>query len=110
MSHWDDQRTSVEDVLRTSARNVPWRYIQDYMGTSIGRLLGTSIEGVILPSGLAVIESLFLKNKNVKYLLCVKYDFIKYAWVKPLTDKKGKTVLNAFIKIVNESNRKPNKL
>ena len=63
-----------------------------------------------MPSGLAVIESLFLKNKNVKYLLCVKYDFIKYAWVKPLTDKKGKTVLNAFIKIVNESNRKPNKL
>ena len=24
--------------------------------------------------------------------------------------KKGKTVLNAFIKIVNESNHKPNKL
>ena len=24
--------------------------------------------------------------------------------------KKGKTVLNAFIKIANESNRKPNKL
>ena len=30
--------------------------------------------------------------------------------VKPLKGKKGKTVLNAFIKIVNESNRKPNKL
>ena len=29
---------------------------------------------------------------------------------KPLKDKKGKTVLNAFIEIVNESNRKPNKL
>ena len=28
----------------------------------------------------------------------------KYAWVnKPLKDKKGKTVLNAFIKKVNES-------
>ena len=36
--------------------------------------------------------------------------FTKYAWVKPLKDKKGKTVLNAFIKIVNESNRKLNKL
>ena len=36
--------------------------------------------------------------------------FSKYAWVKPLKDKKGKTVLNAFIEIVNESNRKPNKL
>ena len=35
------------------------------------------------------------------------YDaFTKYAWVKPLKDKKGKTVFNAFIEIVNESNRK----
>ena len=29
---------------------------------------------------------------------------------KPLKGKKGKTVLNAFIEIVNESNHKPNKL
>ena len=36
--------------------------------------------------------------------------FSKYSWVKPLKDKKGKTVLNGFIEIVNESNRKPNKL
>ena len=30
--------------------------------------------------------------------------------VKPLKDKKGKTVLNIFIEILNESNRKLNKL
>ena len=36
--------------------------------------------------------------------------FSKYAWVKTLKDKKSETVLNAFIKIVNESNRKPNTL
>ena len=30
--------------------------------------------------------------------------------VKPLKDRKGKTVLYAFIEIVNESNGKPNKL
>ena len=30
--------------------------------------------------------------------------------VKPLKDKKGKTVLNVFIEIVNESNRKPKKI
>ena len=36
--------------------------------------------------------------------------FTKYAWVKPLNDKKDETVLNVFIKIVNESNCKPNKL
>ena len=31
--------------------------------------------------------------------------FTKYAWVKPLKNKKGKTVPNAFNEIVNESNR-----
>ena len=30
--------------------------------------------------------------------------------MKPLKDKKGKTIYNAFIKIVNKSNCKPNKL
>ena len=55
-------------------------------------------------------ESLSCKNKNVKYLLCVIDVFTKNAWVKFLKDKKSKTVLNAFIKIVNESNCKPNKL
>ena len=42
----------------------------------------------------------YSKNKNVRYLLCVIDIFTKCAWVKPLKDKKGKTVLNAFIKIV----------
>ena len=51
--------------------------------------------------------SLFSKYKNVKYLLCAIDVFTRFAWVKPLKDKKGKTVLNAFIEIVNESNRKP---
>ena len=36
--------------------------------------------------------------------------FTKYAWVKPLEDKKDNTVLNAFREIVNESNHKSNKL
>ena len=45
-----------------------------------------------------------------KYLLCVIDVFTKYAQVKTLKDKKSKTVLSDFIKIVNESNRKPNKL
>ena len=35
--------------------------------------------------------------------------FTKYACVKPLKTKKGKAVPDAFIKIVNESNLKPNK-
>ena len=55
-------------------------------------------------------ESLPSKNKNVKYLFHVIDVFTKYAWVKHLKDKKGKTVLNAFIEIVNKSNHRPNKL
>ena len=45
-------------------------------------------------------RSLSSKNKNVKYLLCARNVFTKYALVKHLKDKKGKTVLNAFIEIM----------
>ena len=64
----------------------------------------------IWASDLAEMVSLSSKNENVKYLLYVIDVFTKYAWVKPLKHKKGKTVLNNFIQIVNESNRKPTKL
>ena len=59
---------------------------------------------------LAEMKSLSSKNKNVEYVLCVIDILTRYAWVKPLKDKKDKTVINAFIEIVNESNRKPNKI
>ena len=49
--------------------------------------------------------SLSFNDKNIKFL-CVIGVFTKYAWVKSLTDKKAKTVLNAFMEIVNESNCK----
>ena len=54
--------------------------------------------------------SLASRDKNFKYLLCAIDVFTKYAWINPLKDKKGKTVLNVFIEILNESTRKPNKL
>ena len=41
--------------------------------------------------------------------MCVIDVLTKYAWVKPLKDKKIKTVLHGFIGIVNESMHKPNK-
>ena len=34
--------------------------------------------------------------------------FSKYAWVIPIKDKKGTSIVNAFKKII--SNRKPNKI
>ena len=59
---------------------------------------------------LGEMESLPSNNKNVKYLLCVIDIVTKFVCVKPLKDKKGKTILNTFIEIVNKSNHKPNKL
>ena len=52
----------------------------------------------IQAADLAEMGSLSSKNKNVKYLLCVIDVFTKYAWVKLLNNKKGKTVLNILLK------------
>ena len=48
-------------------------------------------------------------NKGFRFLVCVIYTYSKYVWVISLKDKKGITITNAFQKILNESNRKPNK-
>ena len=50
------------------------------------------------------------QNKGIKYLLCVIDLFSKYAFVVPLKDKKGTSVVKGFEKIVNESGRQPNKI
>ena len=42
--------------------------------------------------------------------MCVIDIFCKYAWVVPLKDKKGIIITNVFQKILNGSNRKPNKI
>ena len=54
-------------------------------------------------------QSLSRKNKGIKYLLCAIDLYSKYAFVIPLKDKKGISIVNAFDKIIKQSNRKPNK-
>ena len=49
-------------------------------------------------------------NKGIRYLLCVIDLFSKYAWVVPLKDKKGVSIVKAFQKILDSSKRKPNKI
>ena len=55
-------------------------------------------------------QSLSRRNKGIKYLLCVIDLYSKYAFVIPLKDKKGISILNAFDKIIKQYNRKPNKI
>ena len=49
-------------------------------------------------------------NKGFRFLLCVIDIFGKYAWLVPLKDKKGVSIVNAFRKILKESDRRPNKI
>ena len=49
-------------------------------------------------------------NKGIRYLLCAIDLFSKYAFVVPVKDKKGTTIVNAFQNVLNNSKRKPNKI
>ena len=53
-------------------------------------------------------QSLNKYNKEIKYLLWAIHLFSKYAWVVPLKDKGGISIVNAFQKIISKG-RKPNK-
>ena len=55
-------------------------------------------------------QSLSRKNKGIKYLSCVIDLYSKYTFVIPLKGKKGISIVNAFNKIIKQSNRKPNKI
>ena len=59
---------------------------------------------------LADMQSLSKKNKGIKYLSCAIDLYSKYAFVVPLKDKKVISIVNAFDKIIKQSNRKLNKI
>ena len=58
---------------------------------------------------LADMQSLSKYNKRIKYLLCAIDLFSKYAWVVPIKDTRGISIVNAFQKIALEG-CKPNKI
>ena len=49
-------------------------------------------------------------DKGYRFSLCIIDIFSKYAWVDPLKDKKGVNIADAFRTILDDSNRKPNKI
>ena len=58
---------------------------------------------------LADMQSLSKYDKGIKYLLYAIDLFSIYAWVVPIKDKKGTSIVNAFKKIISKK-RKPNKI
>ena len=64
----------------------------------------------IWDADLADMQLLSRYNKGIRFLLCV-IECVKYAWVVPLKDKKGMSIVKAFQIILKQSNsRKPNKI
>ena len=60
-----------------------------------GKVYSSFIDN-IWGADLADMQSLSKYNKEIKYLLCTIYLFSKHAWVVPLKDKKGISIVNAF--------------
>ena len=58
---------------------------------------------------LADMQSLSKYTKKIKHLLCTIDLFSKCAWVVPLKDKRGISIVNAFQKITSKRS-KPHKI
>ena len=79
------------------------------------RKLYPSFKDNIWGADLGDMQSINKFNKQVRYLLCVIDIISKYAWVIPLKDKNGVTIVNAFQKVLDDSMKlhskiKPNKI
>ena len=59
---------------------------------------------------LAELQVISKSNRGFRFLLCVIDILSKYAWVIRLKEKKEITINNAFQKISDEPNCKPNKI
>ena len=74
------------------------------------RKVYSSFRDNIWGADLADMQLISKFNKGFRFLLCVIDIFSKYVWVVPLKDKKGVSIVNAFQKILDGSNRKPIKI
>ena len=86
----------AEELHKPIIRKLKKQLVQDLKTTFLGDL-----------ADMQLISKL---NKGFRFLLCLIDIFNKYAWVVPLKDKKGISIVDAFQKILDDSNRKPNKM
>ena len=70
------------------------------------RKVHAAFKDIICGADLADMQLLSRYNKGIRILLCVIDIFSKYAWVVPLKDKKGISIVKAFQSILKQSNSK----
>ena len=57
---------------------------------------------------LAAMQLINTYNNLIRFLFCAIDIFSKYAWVVPLNEQKGVSIINAFQKVLGRSKRKVN--
>ena len=85
-------------------------FINQLLESSKKRKVYSSFKDNIWGVDLTDMQLISKHNKGIRYLLCLIDLFSKYAWVVPLKDKKGVSIVNAFQKILDSSKGKPNKI
>ena len=70
----------------------------------------SSFRDNIWGADLADMQLLSRYNREYRFLLCVIDIYSKNAWVIPLKDEKGISIVNAFQKIIVDSRRRPNRI
>ena len=93
-------------IMKNQSKN----YINQLLKNLKKRTVYSEFKDNIWGADLADIQLINKFNERIRFLLCVIDIFSKYPWVVPLKDKKGVSIANAFQKILDDSNRKPNKI
>ena len=106
--------TNSNDKIKLSPLNLATQQLAEELHKPIirnfkKRTVYSGFKDNIWGTDLADMQLISKFNKGFRFL-CVIDIFSKYAWVVPLKDKKGVSIAYAFQKILNYSNRKPNKI
>ena len=74
------------------------------------RKVYSSFKDNIWGDDLADMQLISKYNKGIRYLSCVIDLFSRYAWIIPLKNRKTESIVEGFKKILDDSNKKPNKI
>ena len=105
-----------KNLLVCGVKSTPNQHLADELHKPIirkfkRRKVYSSFKDSICSADLADMQLISKYNRGFRFLLCVIDIFSKYAWVVPLKDKKGATIIvDAFQSIFDDLERKPNKM
>ena len=104
------QIVPLKDKKGASIVNAFQKILKESDGKFKKRKVYSGFKDNIWGDDLADMQLISKFNKRCRFLLWVIDIFSKYAWVTPLKQKKGVSIVNSFQKILDDSNRKPNEI